>query len=98
MTILPNPIHSGNHETRTIAPGLRARDLFTNGTIDYVCTDCVTIVLDPTLGCPACTTRRENKDAKKRAFFQEMEAARERQRAEDARLRAEALSGLEVEQ
>ena len=80
-----------------IAPGLRARDLFNNKVIDYVCTDCVTIVTDPAIGCPTCTTRRENKDAKKRKFFEEQQLKRDQQRAEDQRLRAEALSGLEVE-
>lgn len=79
-----------------IAPGLRARDLFTNGTIDYVCTDCVTIVPDPSIGCPACTTRRENKELAKQKFFSEISEKRETQRLEDARLRAEALEGLEV--
>ncbi|MDO8547833.1 MAG: hypothetical protein Q7R68_10805 [Nitrospirales bacterium] len=78
-----------------IAPGLRERHLF--GGTDYVCTDCVTVVLNPEQGCPACTTRRENKEAKKQAFFSDMETQRERQRIEDQRLRAEALEGLEVD-
>lgn len=81
--------------TPTIAPGIRARDLFQNGAIDYVCADCVTIVLDPAIGCPACTTRRENKEAAKRKFFASQQEAREQQRLEERRLRAEALEGLE---
>ena len=77
-----------------IAPGLRRRQLFRD--VDYVCTDCVTIVENPETGCPACTTRRENKEAAKEKFFADQQAKREQQRLEDQRLRAEALSGLEV--
>jgi hypothetical protein len=76
-----------------IAQGLRERRLFSE--TDYVCMDCVTIVLDPEKGCPACTTRRKNTEAKKSAFFAAMDAKREEQKTEDQRLRAEALSGLE---
>ena len=77
-----------------IAPGLRRRQLFRD--VDYVCTDCVTIVENPETGCPACTTRRENKEKAKQEFFDAMTRKKDEQRIEDARLRAEALSGLEV--